>query len=470
MKMKVAASTVALAVVAAGLMWASPASAGGWYPPPSEDCTPSAEVPAWTEVVPDIEHPAVYESVVDVPAVEEVSHTDYWYMPVHGEVGRWTHTDQGPLDVYDWTLYYKTDQTQAHIEVQGVPATYKDVLVTEAYTEVVPDIEHPAIPAVVCPGVEADAKFDVGIVPATCDDGEVLEYGPGNISNAKFDKWSTPSGTEGPAEFEVTAKPFLGHTWADGVTGIISGTLDGPIGYQSEDPYAPCYNEPGEVPLPAQYHIEPTAADCGVAGVLNVEAGVFNHVTITVTPEYDGPGGYLIEADTDPGYEFPDGTTHKERFVNVPAAIPFQDEDPEGPCFLAAPVVTTLEAPFVEDPCGSVNDQVTLPESTDGVVYTFNSDDVTNFDVRATVQPGFVVETVPAGWTGTGPVYVYAVDLTNTTCTGTTVPAGNSTGGLATTGGGDVNPLLPIGGGLAFLLGATLLTMGIVRRRQTAQV
>jgi hypothetical protein len=341
--------------------------------------------------------------------------------------------------------------------------------------------------------VEADAKFDVGIIPATCDDGAILEYGEGNISNATFDKWSTPSGTEGPAHYEVTAKPILGHTWVEGVTGIISGELAGPIGYQSEDPQAPCYTEPGgeEFPVPALFNAEPTPASCASAGVFN-DAGLGGALIDTspdgTTKVYSFaddafrlvvarttagqvdlwlvPQGDTVITGLNPAKWTDNGDGTFSRIVVLPAQLSADD-----PACLAAPTPTTLANPVVVDVCGAENDEVTLPEDTEAVVYTFNSDDVTNFDVRATVQEGFVVETVPAGWTGSEGVYVYAVDLTNTVCAGgttppTTTPASNpTTGGLAATGGGEVSPLMPLAGGLTVALGIVLMLMRRFARR-----
>ncbi|MEZ3159144.1 hypothetical protein AB1K54_01215 [Microbacterium sp. BWT-B31] len=72
------------------------------------------------------------------PAVAEVSHTDYWYMPVRGSQGRWSHSDKGPLDIYNWTLYYRTGTTQKHVDVEARPAVEPVTCEQEATTVVVP--------------------------------------------------------------------------------------------------------------------------------------------------------------------------------------------------------------------------------------------------------------------------------------------------------------------------------------------
>jgi len=95
-----------------------------------------------------------------------------------------------------------------------------------------------------CQPVPDDAKFDVGIVPATCEAGEILEYGEGNITNATFDASSTPSGTEGPGDFSVSATADEGAVFVEGTVNPITGSLDGPKGYQGTNPEADCYVGP----------------------------------------------------------------------------------------------------------------------------------------------------------------------------------------------------------------------------------
>ncbi|QKN87742.1 hypothetical protein IXEL_42 [Microbacterium phage Ixel] len=161
---KITGGVVAALLAVGGLaLTAAPASA-------TEVCVPSAAVPAWTEVVPDIEHPAVYETVVVTPAVE--ASTKWWNFspnkdqgPLEGaptfpedERGTWQgpHTEGGPGQ--DQTgVYQQGNGHGSWFYRENTPATpevTEERLVTEAYTEVVPDIEHPAIPEVTCPGNE----------------------------------------------------------------------------------------------------------------------------------------------------------------------------------------------------------------------------------------------------------------------------------------------------------------------------
>lgn len=170
------AGAVAALLVGGSLLFAAPASA-------TEVCVPSAAVPAYTEVTPDIEHPAVYETVVITPAVEgtpaiwaNFSPNDYegtFIGPAtypDDERGTWHDHGQlppgqaGPDGVYangnpdkggNW--FYR------QAEVPVVEEVTEERLVTEAYIEDVPDIFHPEVPAVTCPGDE-----DPVIEPRAC--------------------------------------------------------------------------------------------------------------------------------------------------------------------------------------------------------------------------------------------------------------------------------------------------------------
>ena len=142
------------------------APSGAW----ATDCVPRDAVPAYTEVVPDIEHPAVYETVVVTPATPGTpavwanfspndQRATFIGPPTYpaDERGTWHDHGQlppghaGPDGVYakgnpdkggNW--FYR------QAEVLATPEVTEERLVTEAWTEIVPDIEHPAIPAVTC--------------------------------------------------------------------------------------------------------------------------------------------------------------------------------------------------------------------------------------------------------------------------------------------------------------------------------
>lgn len=161
-----------------------------------EVCTPSD---AWTEVIADIEHPAVveyveheavthevehaavYETVIITPAVDaipevaEVSHVEYqwkWWGWVDHGVTVWTDGSYPSADANKWggewkkngkerkviTTEFKpgvpaveavTEQrlvTEAWVEiVVDEEAWTEEIIVKDAWTEVVPDVEHAAV-------------------------------------------------------------------------------------------------------------------------------------------------------------------------------------------------------------------------------------------------------------------------------------------------------------------------------------
>lgn len=73
-----------------------------------------------------------------------------------------------------------------------------------------------------------DAKFDVGIEPATCTVGEKLNDPTGTFVD--FDATNTPAGTVGPANYSIKGDAQSTHTFNDGtLTKTVSGTLAGPL-------------------------------------------------------------------------------------------------------------------------------------------------------------------------------------------------------------------------------------------------
>lgn len=175
---KITSGAVAVALAVAGMLAvAAPASATQEEPPV---CVPSDAIPAWTEDVPDIEHPAVYETVVVTPATEGTPAVWANFSPNDQEAtfigppaypvderGTWHDHgtlppgQAGPDGVYangnpdkggNW--FYR----QAAVE--GTPEVTEERLVSDAYTEVTPDIEHPAVPAVTCEEEEPPTEVD----------------------------------------------------------------------------------------------------------------------------------------------------------------------------------------------------------------------------------------------------------------------------------------------------------------------
>ena len=120
------------------------------------------------------------------------------------------------------------------------------------------------------------------------------------------------------------------------------------------------------------------------------------------------------------------------------------------------PTVVTPPAPKFNDPCGPNNASWTTTPTT-GVIWTKVTLENGEFRVTATPAEGY---TFPEG----------AQTVWQAADSGVACPVTPPTNDdLASTGGGDVNPLFPIAGGLTVALGAALLALGILRRRaQTA--
>lgn len=144
------------------------------------------------------------------------------------------------------------------------------------------------------------------------------------------------------------------------------------------------------------------------------------------------------------------------------------------------PLPATLTAPQWTDQCGTDNDEGALPVPTEGIEYTWLSDDTESPDywtVRAYVAEGYVLTGLPEGWTSVGEgAYDYVIPMSAEACpveepeptptpTPTPTPAKTATpSALAATGGPDTS--LFIGGGvLALLLGAVALVGARLRRR-----
>lgn len=171
-KMKKFLASAATAFLIAGGLTIGAASAANAV----EVCVPSD---AWTEVVADIEHPAVttlvehpavYETVVVTPAVPEVAEvklTEYqwkwWGIKDHGVLVWSAEKPADPLNEWGGYGWLKTDKQRSTVIVAYKPAVpevteqrlvteawTETVVVTEAWTEVVPDIDHPAVE---CPPV-----------------------------------------------------------------------------------------------------------------------------------------------------------------------------------------------------------------------------------------------------------------------------------------------------------------------------
>ncbi|WP_279234273.1 hypothetical protein [Microbacterium sp. SS28] len=116
--------------------------------------------------------------------------------------------------------------------------------------------------------------------------------------------------------------------------------------------------------------------------------------------------GYVVETVPEGWVDNGDGT-----FTYV-----FTYEFTDVPCV----VVVTLMPPQIVDECGTANDDAALPDDTEGVHYDWvDFDDPANLDVMASVQEGYVVETLPEGWVdnedGTF-TYVFTYEFTDEDC------------------------------------------------------
>jgi hypothetical protein len=195
MKMKgFAATAVALALTLGGVALAAPASATDT---PAE-CVPSEAIPAWTEVTPDIEHPAVGEPTITIDNPDYVPAVEY-QPAVYAIEYEFVHK----FDVLHVFPKWKTDpnwnaesnpQSKGWIatgntrdgelitpEVPAADAIGEPTIVVDnpdyvaAYTEDVPDIEHPEVPAVTCPPVEEEPACQANLFDGFEDRGGLWE-------------------------------------------------------------------------------------------------------------------------------------------------------------------------------------------------------------------------------------------------------------------------------------------------------
>lgn len=159
---KIIASAAAALLLGAGLTFAS--ALPGSATTPSEDCVPREAVAAYTEVTPDIDHPAVGEPtiVIDnpdyIPAVEEESYVEYEFAfkKDHPNSPRWEREGWNADDNDQSHGWHSTGNTRVVIDVAGSDAVGEPTIEVAnpdyiaPYTEDVPDIDHPAVPAVTC--------------------------------------------------------------------------------------------------------------------------------------------------------------------------------------------------------------------------------------------------------------------------------------------------------------------------------
>lgn len=171
------------------------------------------------------------------------------------------------------------------------------------------------------------ATASVSVDPATCDLGQKLKYGA--ISNATFS--GTPNNTVGPAAYAVTATAknyalFAGNA----TTKQFNGVLTGPIGYQSENPNAPCYVKPPVKTATATVTTEPATCDLGEKLVY----GAITNASFSGTANGTyGPTAYAVTATADANAEFAGGSLTEQFNGNLAGPIGYQSENSEGDCY-----------------------------------------------------------------------------------------------------------------------------------------
>lgn len=491
---KVISGATAVALAVAGVLIAAPLTAAATEQgTPPEVCVPSE---AYTEVVPDIEHPAEYETVVITPGVE--ASTKWWNFapnkdqgPLEGEPsfpederGTWEgpHTEGGPGQdqegVYqqgegNGSWFYR-ENTEAQEEVT------EERLVKEAWTEVVPDIEHPAV---VC-----EDEPDPAFVPC-----EATDYSHATDLSA----WDfTQSSSDGSASWSLVEDGLAVSTLSEGhrkVAGYTAASF--PLShYGSFD-----INWTGTSPAPGGQLLVDLDNDGTPTGYLVIEdayagewwlsanwGGDVDPADLPVSAVGGGGADWatpqeFLNAFPDAqvmavGFSLGSGVTGNGIIHSITAGCTvytFGLPDPE-------PVAVTLTAPVWVDQCGTENDDAELPANVDGIEYTWLSDDTESPDywtVRAYVGEGYAVNDLPDGWASVGEgAYDYVIPMSSEACpvvepeptptpTATPVPVkANTPTGLAATGGPDTS--LFIGGGvLALLLGAAALVGARLRRR-----
>jgi hypothetical protein len=237
---KTLGGAVALLLVAGGVALAAPAAnATGNHTPPV--CVPSDAIPAWTEDVPDIEHPAVYETVVVTPATEGTpaiwanfspndEHATFIGPPTYPTDERGTWHDHGTLppgQAGEDGVYANGNPDKGgnwfyrQAAVEGTPEVTEERLVTEAWTEVTPDIEHPEVPAVTCPPDEEEPPVTAEQCPSVATGPHSTNLNPNGWTFAETRATGHNEYVEGGLNVYTE-----GSTSTDKAAGYIGATFD----------------------------------------------------------------------------------------------------------------------------------------------------------------------------------------------------------------------------------------------------
>ncbi|WP_345800653.1 hypothetical protein AAIB33_14415 [Microbacterium sp. AZCO] len=186
---------------------------------------------------------------------------------------------------------------------------------------------------------------------------------------------------------------------------------------------------PDTVPVPALFSVAPQPPTCGSDGSLPALV-TLEHVTLTWDRPFDGPGTYTLTATATDGYTFADGTTVKTKEFTVAAALGYQSDAPDAPCF---------REEQTPPPAGETPGTPTPGTTT-----------------------GTPTGTTPGTTTGT-PTGTSTATTTGTTRASTTAASTGSD--LATTGSRGVSPLVPVGGAVVLLIGIAATAYAALHRR-----
>lgn len=228
-------------------------------------------------------------------------------------------------------------------------------------------------------------------------------------------------------------------------------------------------------PVPAAFNAAPTGPTCATAGSFStgflgepfIDEGdykVYDFENVYVEVYTDVPGEVYIIVYAKEGFTLSglsdawivsEDNLIATRLIELPAAIGYQNEDPEAPCFFS--IVPQPAAPTFNDVCGTAGDGWTVPNGTDQFEYVVVED-------GDTVTITAVLFNENDSW-AEGTVTEWSHTFTNEACPTTPPTTPNTPAALASTGGGDVAPIMPIAAAMAVAMGIALAGFSAIRRR-----
>lgn len=199
------------------------------------------------------------------------------------------------------------------------------------------------------PPTPKDADATVTFNPPTCGaDGTLASH---TATNATF-VGDAPVINNGQWSWVVNAAS--GHLFADGSsTKTLSGTVPAALPWQSTNANGDCYIAPPS-PKDASATVTFAPGTCGVAGAY--ASNTVNHATFEgATPTISADGAtwsWVVDAES--GHRFSDGSTTETLSGPVPAAIPFQNTNPNGQCYQEPPADASASVTFSDGTCTAV--------------------------------------------------------------------------------------------------------------------